>query len=201
MTSSAAMTEGLSRIAARLAARTPTAGDGDAEKRAAVAAIFRERDAAIGPELLFIRRADKTSDPWSGQMAFPGGRHDPRDADLLETARRETREEIGLDLAGAELLGRLDPIGAVARAVRLPLTITPFVFAIGAADPALVAHPDEVAEVLWTPITPLLQGEAEATHPYLHDGQRYDMPAFRVGDRMIWGLTYRMLQDLFAAIR
>src|SRR4051812_3842337 len=66
----------------------PTPGSAPAIRRAAVAAILR--DAAEGPEILFIRRAEHPQDPWSGHMAFPGGREEPGDADLLETAIRET---------------------------------------------------------------------------------------------------------------
>ena len=60
--------------------------------RAAVALVLREN--AGDPEILLIRRAERKGDPWSGHMAFPGGREDARDESLLETALRETREEL-----------------------------------------------------------------------------------------------------------
>ena len=83
-------------------------------KRAAVATILRE--GLEGPEVLLIRRAENPRDPWSGHMAFPGGREAPEDRDLLATAVRETHEEVGLDLQrSAHLLGRLDALPAVAR--------------------------------------------------------------------------------------
>ncbi len=95
--------------------------------RAAVALILRDGEAGI--ELLFIRRAEHPQDPWSGQMAFPGGRAETGDADLLATAVRETAEEIGLDLAhAAEPLGALDEVRAMARMRPMDLTIQPFVF-------------------------------------------------------------------------
>src|SRR5262245_57207262 len=85
-----------------------------AEKRAAVAVGFG--DSARGPEILLIRLAAHPDDPWSGHMAFPGGREDPGDPDLLSTAMRETLEELSLDLrSAARLLGSLDELPAVAR--------------------------------------------------------------------------------------
>jgi 8-oxo-dGTP pyrophosphatase MutT (NUDIX family) len=170
------------------------------EKRAAVAAVVRERDPAVGAEVLFIRRAEKPRDPWSGHMAFPGGRRDPRDPDLLATALRETREEVGLDLSGARLLGRLDDVEAIARGVRVGLTITPLVFAID-GDPPLRPQPEEVAEALWAPLRPLATGEARTTYPWRLGPVPVPLPGYRVGDRVVWGLTYKMLELLFARLR
>src|SRR5689334_15998890 len=100
-------------------------------KRAAVAAILRQRVSSQSTELLFIRRAEHPSDPWSGHMAFPGGRRDEIDTDLIATARRETLEEIGLDLtARAQLLTRMPDVPAIARGRRTGLVIAPFVFAL-----------------------------------------------------------------------
>src|SRR5262245_53024880 len=100
-------------------------------KRAAVAVVLR--DAPAGFEILFIRRAEHPQDPWSGQIAFPGGRSEPGDADLRATAIRETAEELGLDLeAGAEYLGALDELRAMARMRPMNLAIAPFVFRLRA---------------------------------------------------------------------
>src|SRR5262245_42493121 len=85
-------------------------GEGPA---AAVAAIFRDRPS--GAELFFILRAERSGDPWSGHVAFPGGRRDPRDKTLLETAIRETREEVGIELALDHLIGRLPDVPAFSR--------------------------------------------------------------------------------------
>src|SRR5687767_10801396 len=105
----------------------PAVAVADIGTRAAVAVILR--DAPSGIEMLFIRRAEHPEDPWSGHMAYPGGRAEAHDPDLQATAMRETLEEIGIDLArSAQLLGALDDIRAMARGVPVDLAITPFVF-------------------------------------------------------------------------
>ena len=81
--------------------------------------------------LLLVKRATSESDPWAGHMALPGGRHDKSDSDLLSTAKRETMEEVGVDLdQSAPLLGRLDETSPSTQ--RLPtLSISPFVVDVG----------------------------------------------------------------------
>jgi 8-oxo-dGTP pyrophosphatase MutT (NUDIX family) len=193
--------ETLATLRIALARRAPIDESSSGERHAAVAAIVRERDPDLGAEVLLIRRAERTSDPWSGHMAFPGGRREPTDLDLLAAACRETLEEIGLDLArDAELLGRLDEIDAVARGQRVGMRITPFVFELR-GDPELTLGADEVAETLWTPLTPLFRGTARTTYPYKLGEARLDLPGYRVGERVVWGLTYQMLEALFRVVR
>ena len=127
----------LATIRARLKDRQPRLYTGEAKRRAAVAAVLRQ--GPLDTEVLFIRRAERQGDPWSGQMAFPGGRAEQGDADLLATAVRETREEIGVDLlTAAEFMGALDEVRAMARMRPMNLAITPFVFRLREAfDPLL----------------------------------------------------------------
>ena len=190
------MSSDLRLVREKLARRTPrlvTAGQSPSQ-RAAVAAILREQ--AHGPEVLLIRRAERVGDPWSGQMAFPGGRASESDPDLVTTAIRETREEVGLDLdEGSELLGRLDDLPAIARAKPTGLVITPFVFAVEEAPTLALNH--EVAEAIWTPLEPLISGASGTTFAYRLDGQTLRLPALRVGQHIVWGLTYQMLRMLF----
>ena len=81
---------------------------GEDTRQAAVAVILR--DSGEHTEVLFILRATKQGDPWSGHMAFPGGHWEDQDKSLRETAARETMEEIGLDLSHAAFLGELDAV-------------------------------------------------------------------------------------------
>ena len=163
------------------------------EAFAAVAAVLR--DGPLGAEVLLIRRAEHPGDPWSGHMAFPGGRYDARDEHLLETARREAREEVGLDLwREAVLLGPLDPLPAIARGRRLGMTIAPYVFEL-TGSPVLAPN-HEVLETLWAPLGMLARGEGAKSIDYVFEGQTLTLPAWDVEGRTVWGLTYRMLQAL-----
>ena len=165
------------------------------EKWAAVAVLLRE--GASGPELFLIRRAEHPRDPWSGHMAFPGGRHDATDETLLQTAMRETQEEVGLDLSSeAEHIGQLDDLQAIARGKPQETVIRPFVFEVHRESP-LQVDAREVAEALWTPLLPLYRGEVDTVRPYQWHGSQIDFPAYDVGGRVVWGLTYQMLRSFF----
>ncbi len=158
--------------------------------RAAVALILRDGERGI--ELLFIRRADHPQDPWSGQMAFPGGRAEPGDADLVATARRETDEEIGVDLGRAgELIGALDEVRAMARMRPLQLSIQPFVFRLLTATEPRLSR--EVRSVHWLPLAALLGADLRSTMDYEEGGESLQFPCVRLDEIVIWGLTYRML--------
>jgi len=191
------------RMASRVidAAHTTAAelANGRAGGRAAVAIVVR--DGADGPQVLLIRRAEHPLDPWSGHMAFPGGREDPTDANLLATAIRETFEELALDLGQVgRLLGQLAPLPALARGRPVDLTIVPFVFELMAE--AELRYSDEVAEALWAPINPLMHGRLRTTFAIDRGGDKpMEFPAHDVDGRIVWGLTYRMLDSLFELLR
>ncbi len=172
---------------------------GENTRLAAVAAVLRLSEDE--PEVLLIRRAEHPRDHWSGHMAFPGGRKDDGDDSTLQTAIRETREEVAIDLEGsAELLGQLDDIQAISKGLALNMLIVPYVFALTAAvQPVL--EPTEVAELTWAPIRPMMRGDVDTTRPYVHDGTPLELPGFRVGTNIVWGLTFRMLELLFDVIR
>ncbi len=166
---------------------------------AAVAAVFRQGPAGV--ELLFIRRSSPENDPWGGQIAFPGGRAEPGDADLEHTAIRETREELSLDLGASESLGPLDEIRAQARRVIEPMAIRPYAF--GWTDPTapdLIPN-QEVASAFWTPFDDLRDPERATTYEASRAGEPRTFQAIDIGgDPPLWGLTHRMVQDLLARL-
>lgn len=184
-------------IRRRLAEHEPRAISPDEfPSRAAVAAILKESAPGGCCEMLFILRARHDLDPWSGQMAFPGGRVQEEDAGLEDTASRETQEEVGIDLGGsAELLGRSDDLQARARGRMLPLVITPFVYRL--TKPVEPLMSEEVEEVHWVPVPELLDPRSASTLVYDREGGRRKLPCFRVHGQVIWGLTHMMLMRLF----
>jgi 8-oxo-dGTP pyrophosphatase MutT (NUDIX family) len=177
------------KIGAALAARPPLRVEGAVSSRAAVALLLREGEGGI--EILFIRRAEDPRDPWSGQMAFPGGRSEPSDDDLRATAVRETLEEIGVDLAAnAQILGSLDEVRAMARMRPMDLAISPFVFRV--AGSAAILPSGEVRSVHWLLLEDLLGPRFRSVMSYPHEGGAIEFPCLRVEGLVIWGLTYRM---------
>lgn len=186
----------LSSAKAALSAHQPRELAG--QSYAAVAVILSEHptpEGLIAPHVLLIQRAVHPSDPWSGHLAFPGGRRDPEDESTLHTALRETREEIGVDLdATRDLLGRLDPISA--RGARLPgLIVEPYVFEVP-YQAQFDVDASEVARVFWVPIAPLTRGERNTTVEVQRDGVRYRLPGYHVEEQVLWGMTYEMFQAL-----
>jgi 8-oxo-dGTP pyrophosphatase MutT (NUDIX family) len=184
----------LDTVRTRLSARTPRVVADGSHGRAAVAAVLRP--SAAGPEVLLIRRAERPGDPWSGHMAFPGGRAHPDDREALDTAIRETREEVGLDLRrDAALLGRLDDLPAVARGRPFGLVIAPFVF--GTEGDVGLTPNHEVAATAWAPLEALAAASSATTIEYVWEGRTITLPGLRVGADVVWGLTLQMLSALF----
>ncbi|WP_420439233.1 NUDIX hydrolase [Candidatus Poriferisodalis sp.] len=164
---------------------------------AAVAAVVRQGDG--GPEMLFIERAIRNGDPWSGHMAFPGGRTEPDDDDTFDTAVRESREEIGFDItahAGVHWLGRLNDLEGNPRWRGAALRVTPHVCWLAGDRPDLTLN-YEVADALWVSVAELADPKHHIDYLYPpRPDERF--PGIEVGHgRVVWGMTLRMLQDLF----
>lgn len=164
--------------------------------QAAVALVVRGREEL---DVLLIKRARRSGDPWSGHMALPGGRRDAADTSLLETAVRETREETGLDLDRQGVhLGRLG--GVAPRSVHLPrMTVAPFVFGVPHDAPARVASP-EVDQVHWVALHVLGSPEVRGTIELVLAGGSEEFPCLNVAGEVVWGLTYRILEDFLGRL-
>ncbi len=143
------------------------------------------------PSIVLIRRRVRPGDPWSGQMAFPGGFQAADDEPLEKTSRRETWEETGLDLsAHGRLLGALDDFSP--RTPHLPpLIVAPFVFAV--TDEAALSPGEEAAAALWVPLRQLFDPANRTAYTLSLPGGTSDFPAIQLGDDVVWGLTERIL--------
>lgn len=147
---------------------------------------------------LLIRRADRPGDPWSGHMALPGGRREPADQDLVETAIREVLEETGVRLDRSQLSGRLSDV--IPRTPTLPpIAVRPFVFSIPERVP--VAPNPEVSDAVWVPVNDILHPDAyRAVHVEIR-GEIREFPAYHLEDVFVWGMTERILTDLLNEFR
>ena len=179
----------LQRLSSALAVFRPLLIESRGRRQASVALMLRERN--LGLELLVIRRAENELDPWSGHMALPGGGREPGDDSVYDTARRETLEEIGVDLYEGRFLGRLDDVGP--HTMPGQLVISTVVVAIDAEPGPLDTR--EVVEAFWVPVNRLVDEEVEIPD---FPGS---WPAFTYKDRyVIWGLTHRILTQLWGLI-
>ena len=166
-------------------------------RRAAVALVLAPSSASSGStvSVLLLRRSERESDPWSGHMALPGGHAQPEDADLLHTARRETLEEVGIDLVDAELLGRLDDVSPMRSS---DMAVRPFVF--WTAAPHNITLSGEVAEVLWVSLDTLASDELLSTREVQVRGSTLRVPAYVIDERVVWGMTFHLLRQFLAQV-
>ena len=144
--------------------------------------------------MFFIQRAEYEGDPWSGHIAFPGGRIEERDGSLVDTAMRETLEETGIDLRGvSELIGVLDDLHP--RTIRLPaVVVRPFVFLVGeVAEPVLSS---EVAGAFWVPLPVLLDRSVWRDTTVRAGNTEISRFAFHHEGYVVWGMTERILSSL-----
>lgn len=181
------------RLRERLTSRNPRIEDDDTLIRAAVAVLFAPDPDAI----LFIRRAERDDDPWSGHMSFPGGRSDDDDGDLLTTAIRETMEEVGVLLRPDQLVGALDDV-APRRTQLPPIMVRPYAFALD-RRPALALN-EEVAEAVWAPVRDLLRPEAYHAMIVQAGEVQRSYQAYRLGERVVWGMTERIVTPLLTLL-
>jgi len=159
------------------------------EANAAVAILLKPNSQDLN--VLFVKRAENPGDPWSGQIALPGGKRNSKDKSLKDTVLREVLEETGINLleecmflgVTATLRSRLNP----------EIRVLPFVFLLQ-HEPIVRLNINELERYYWIPVKELIVNESVVR---LKAGIR---PAFIVGDLKIWGLTYRILKVFFNAL-
>ena len=180
----------IEQIKERLETYQPREMGHNLERQAAVAMLLR--GAARQTEVLFIRRAEHEADPWSGDLAFPGGGIEPQDADARAAAERETLEEIGLALGPENFLGRGDDLAGAYLSVR----ISCFIYRI--PDTARFNLNGEVVDLFWVPLRTLLDPARNRQICFHYRGSDREHPIIDLQEwssRPLWGITYRLLDN------
>ena len=190
--------QAIRRVLTAEAARRPTAPPWPpAGNAASVALALAGAESAL--TLAMILRAERPGDPWSGQMALPGGRADPGDASPAAVAERETNEELGIVLRRDQLIAPLEDHPVRRGGVDIGLRLYPFVYHLGAERPAF--HPNhEVAQGFWVPLRDLADPARWRRHRFERGGQDFDFPAIAFERQVIWGVTYRVLAEFFRCL-
>lgn len=161
----------------------PAAEEEDAD--AAVALLLKPANQSL--KLFFVKRAENPADPWSGQMAFPGGKSDPKDQNLKQTVVRETLEETSINLLDrSRFLGIMEPLRSTRRS---EMRILPFLILLE-HEPTIKLN-EELEWFVWISPEELLQYRGTAKFSF------GEVPAYVFGERVIWGLTYRILEKFF----
>ena len=143
------------------------------------------------PSILLMRRAKRPGDPWSGHWSFPGGRRDPSDTDLLDTALRELREECGVTLGRHQLTERLADDWA-GRVIGHSVMVATFVFKIP-EQISTTLDQAEAAEAVWMPMSVLLDLSRHRVQSIPGVPPERPFPAFDLQGTLVWGFTYRVL--------
>jgi 8-oxo-dGTP diphosphatase len=143
------------------------------------------------PAILFVNRVDHPKDPWSGQMALPGGKKELKDSTLKNTVIRETQEEVGINLKKCQFLGVLYTENSV---VKPDMEILPFVVYCK-EKPVVHVNTHELKEAVWISIPELVQNQKMAILPL------GEFPAFVVKEYTIWGVTYRIMKQFLQVFK
>ncbi|MFB3888615.1 MAG: CoA pyrophosphatase [Candidatus Bathyarchaeia archaeon] len=155
---------------------------------AAVALILKP--AKSDYEILLVKRAENPKDPWSGQIALPGGKRDSKDADLRATVLRETREETGITLKEKNLLGVLNVLESEPRR---NLCILPFA-AFLEDDPQIHLSATELEAYMWVPYERIIRSETTVKFGFAK------VAAYKLQNATVWGITHRILSDFNHAV-
>jgi len=159
----------------------PVSEEKDAD--AAVALLLKVVE--HGVQVLFVKRVENQTDPWSGQMALPGGKRDVRDQNLKQTVVRETLEETNINLLDrARFLGVMD----AQRSRRRPeMKVLPFVVLLE-HEPSIRLSEKELEGFVWVSVEELVKHEGTVEFSF---GR---FPAYIIEDYVIWGLTYEIMK-------
>lgn len=160
------------------------------EPEAAVAIVHTHGEQE---SVLLIRRTEREDDPWSGHWSFPGGRREPEDEDLVETALRELAEECGIVLGRESLEAHL-PVTMAGRRVGRSVAVAPFLFR-APCELATQLDPEEAAEAVWIPLSLLRDPSRHCLTCVPRLPRERMFPAIQLNRVPLWGFTYKVLSE------
>ncbi|MFP4474995.1 MAG: NUDIX hydrolase [Desulfatibacillaceae bacterium] len=163
--------------------------------RAGIAVVLAERHGA--PHVLCVRRAKQRGDPWSGDMACPGGRAGTGEG-ARAAAVRESFEEAGLDLAIATSPGKLSDVPTRTHERLALMAVEPHVFTID-SRPELSLN-RELTKAVWVPLAVLANPENRGAMTWRFAGVDWRTPCCDYGEYRLWGLTLIVLDELVYAL-
>ena len=159
------------------------------DANAAVVVLLRATNQDF--QVLFVKRAEKTGDPWSGQTALPGGKRNPEDRNLKETVVRESFEETSINLLeGCRFLGAMEPVRSTQK---LEMQILPFVVLLEKEE--AIKLNEELTGYFWTPLKELAKHKGTVKFSF------GEQPAYTIEKQVIWGLTYRIVEKLLNILK
>jgi len=162
---------------------------------AAIMMILKQSDP--GYSLLFIKRPDNDKDPFSGHMAFPGGRMELDDKSKLDTAVRETLEEVGINInRSARVLGALDDVNPNNPRAR-NYVVTPYLSVLE-EEVDITPDSNEVEKTIWVPMHHLVDDKNAQVRIRVRDGREVKDYAYNYDQHLIWGMTGRVLHQFLS---
>lgn len=168
--------------------------------KAAVAIILCRNSVADEIYVLLIKRKIRSDDPWSGNMALPGGRFSNADKNLVETVIREVSEETGLELSESSLLEKLDEVASS----NFLVMVTPYVVLLeNEHEPTLKVQLKEIDSFVWIPLSFFKDKNNAVSYLVEHASSGKQLvPSYRYSEsHVIWGLTLRIIEDLISRIQ
>ena len=144
-----------------------------------------------GESVLLIRRATHPGDPWSGHLAFPGGKIDPDDLSPLDAAIRETKEECGIQLSEKDCVER-SPLAEAGHYSGRVLRVLPFAFYLE-KQPPLNPDPTEVESAFWLPLSKFMDFAEHHSHCFHPVLKTKKFSHVHIGGTRLWGFTYEQL--------
>jgi len=155
---------------------------------AAVALLFKPKRNDF--DLLLVKRVENPSDTWSGQMALPGGKREPKDKHLKDTVMRETMEETGIKLDDGRFLGVLT---AISSEPKPGIKILPFIVLLK-DEPKLKLNEEELESYIWVPFEDIVQSKGTVE---FSSGK---VSAYIFADAIVWGVTYRIISKFIQTV-